>query len=62
MTLDMSRPSLKMQSVEAACKDAPKGPKKDAALKHLLAARNARKARSEAETNVELDAARSALE
>lgn len=62
MTLDSSRPSLKMQAVETACNDAPAGPKKDAAFTHLLAARNAREARSEAETNVELDAARRALE
>ncbi|AUH66753.1 hypothetical protein [Paracoccus zhejiangensis] len=62
MTMDMSRPSLKMKSVETACNDAPAGSKKDAALQHLLAAQKARKEMSEAETNVELDAARSALE
>ncbi|MPL92839.1 hypothetical protein SDC9_38961 [bioreactor metagenome] len=62
MTLDMSRPSLKMKAVESACKDASAGPKKDAALKHLSAAEKAQKEMSEAETNMELDAARSALE
>lgn len=59
MTLDTSRPSLKMKSVETACNDAPAGPKKDAALQHLLAAQ---KEMSEAETNMELDAAKRALE
>ncbi len=61
MTLDMTRATLKMKSVRAACRNAPDGPSKDAALKHYRTAENEHLAQREAATNRELDAATRAL-
>ncbi|MBB4305600.1 hypothetical protein GGD81_004681 [Rhodobium orientis] len=61
MMLDMSRPTLKMKSVKLACDNAPAGPKKDEALRHLLAAEKAHEEMAEALANNQLDEAIAAL-
>ncbi|MFW2544958.1 hypothetical protein ACN2XU_20180 [Primorskyibacter sp. 2E107] len=61
MTPDQTKTAEKMTSVKAAWDKAPSGPKKDAALKHYRAAETAHKAKNDAETNKELDAASHAL-
>ena len=62
MELDMSRHTLKMKSVKAACHNAPGGPWKDAALEHYQTAEIEHSSGSEAATNLKLDAATHALE
>ncbi len=60
MTID-SKTSDKMKSVKAAWDKAPAGPKKDASLKHYQAAEKSHAAKNDAETNKNLDQAKSAL-
>ncbi|MCZ0810825.1 MAG: hypothetical protein ACQEVT_06390 [Pseudomonadota bacterium] len=61
MTIDMTKPSLKMISVMNACNRAAAGPQKTMALKHCQAAAKARAANKEAESNRHLDAAAHAI-
>ena len=61
MTPETNKTAEKMKSVKAAYDKAPDGPKKEASLKHYQAAEKAQKAKNDAETNKELDAAKHAL-
>lgn len=61
MTLDMTRLSLKMKSVRAACHDAPDGAWRDVAFKHYKTAEFEHLAQREAATDRELEAALRAL-
>lgn len=61
MTPDTNKTAEKMKSVKATWDKALSGPKKDAALKHYQAAEKAHKAKNDADTNKERDAATHAL-